>query len=67
MITRFLRPMARLRLGFPALAAVLLAAVPVSGQSLYNAAGLGVPVEALDGRARALGSLGIGLRGSTAT
>ncbi len=46
------------------LAAVLfLVAVPASGQSLYNAAGLGVPVEALDARARALGNLGIGLRG----
>jgi hypothetical protein len=38
---------------------------PVAGQSLYNAAGLGVPVEALDGRARALGNLGIGLRGGS--
>ncbi len=32
-------------------------------QSLYNAAGLGVPLEAVDGRARALGNLGIGLGG----
>mgnify|MGYP002623610056 CR=1 FL=1 len=55
MITRTLR-----------LAALLsLAAAPAAGQSLYNAAGLGVPVEALDARARALGSLGIGLRGGS--
>ena len=33
------------------------------GQSLFNAAGLGTPLEPLDGRARALGSLGIGLPG----
>lgn len=38
---------------------------PAAAQSLYNAAGLGVPVEALDGRARALGNLGIGLRGGS--
>jgi len=36
---------------------------PVAGQSLFNAAGLGVPIEALDGRARALGNVGVGLRG----
>jgi hypothetical protein len=41
------------------------AVAPAAGQSLYNAAGLGVPVEALDGRARALGSLGIGLQGGS--
>lgn len=41
------------------------AGAPAAGQSLYNAAGLGVPVEALDGRARALGNLGIGLRGGS--
>jgi len=34
-------------------------------QSLFNAAGLGTPVEALDGRARALGSFGIGLTGGS--
>ena len=37
----------------------------VTAQSLFNAAGMGVPVEALDGRARALGNLGIGLRGAS--
>lgn len=42
-----------------------LATAPVAAQSLYNAAGLGVPVEALDGRARSLGNLGIGLRGGS--
>lgn len=36
----------------------------VSAQSLFNAAGIGTPVEALDGRARALGNLGIGLSGA---
>lgn len=45
--------------------AIALAALaaPAHGQSVFNAAGLGVPIEALDGRARALGSMGIGLRG----
>lgn len=42
---------------------VAASAAPLSAQSLFNAAGLGVPIEALDGRARALGSLGIGLPG----
>lgn len=48
--------------------AALLALVPaadVGAQSLFNAAGLGLPGEALDGRARALGSMGIGLPGSS--
>ena len=36
---------------------------PVAAQSLFNSAGIGVPTEALDGKARALGDLGIGLRG----
>ena len=47
--------------------AAVLAALPVPGgvsaQSLLGARGLGVPVEALDARAAALGNLGIGLRG----
>lgn len=48
-----------------ALLALLLAAVPAptSGQSLFNAGGIGVPTDPLDGRARALGGVGIGLRG----
>jgi len=40
------------------------AAVEGSAQSLYNAAGIGLPVEPIDGRARALGNLGIGLPGN---
>jgi hypothetical protein len=55
--------MIRRALGLLALSATVVS--PVAGQSLYNAAGLGVPVEALDGRARALGNLGIGLRGGS--
>lgn len=47
------------------LSALLLAAPgPVLGQSLFSAAGLGSPVEPLDGRTRALGGVGIGLRGA---
>lgn len=38
---------------------------PVVAQSLFNAAGMGVPIEALDARARALGNLGIGLPGAS--
>ena len=48
-----------------ALCACLLAHAPVSAQSIFNSAGLGMPIEPLDGRARALGSFGIGLRGPT--
>ena len=48
-----------------ALVSACLWAAPVAGQSLYSGAGLGVPVEALGGRARAMGSLGIGLFGSS--
>lgn len=46
--------------------AVLLAATPasVSGQSLFNAAGMGVPADPLDARTRGLGGVGIGLRGA---
>jgi hypothetical protein len=39
--------------------------VSLTAQSLFNAAGLGVPIEALDGRARALGNLGIGMPGAS--
>jgi hypothetical protein len=35
---------------------------PLSGQSLFSSAGIGLPIEPLDARARALGSVGIGLR-----
>jgi hypothetical protein len=42
---------------------VVLAALaaPLEAQSLFNAAGIGLPMEAADGRARALGSNGLGL------
>ncbi|MSR19599.1 MAG: hypothetical protein EXR91_01270 [Gemmatimonadetes bacterium] len=46
---------------------VMLAAsaAPLHAQSLFNAAGIGLPVEATDGRARALGSIGLGLPGAS--
>jgi hypothetical protein len=40
------------------------AAAPLCAQSLFNAAGIGFPMEAVDGRARGLGSVGLGLPGS---
>ena len=40
------------------LLALTSTATPAYTQSLFNAAGLGTPVDALDGRARALGSIG---------
>ena len=42
-----------------------LACVPPSlaGQSLFGSQGLGMPVEPVDARARALGTLGVGLLG----
>ena len=46
----------------PALA-WLGAAVPAAGQSLFATRGMGVPVPAVDARARALGGIGIGLLG----
>ena len=36
---------------------------PLAAQSLIGSQGLGIPLEALDGRSRALGSVGIGLFG----
>ncbi|MDZ7780154.1 MAG: hypothetical protein U5R14_09535 [Gemmatimonadota bacterium] len=51
-----------------ALAVVGFVTVPTSeleAQSLFNSAGLGRPVDAIDGRARAMGSFGIGLRGGS--
>jgi hypothetical protein len=42
---------------------LLLAGAPLSGQSIFGSSGIGLPIEALDGRARALGSFGIGLQG----
>jgi hypothetical protein len=47
-----------------ALVLIGLGATDLAAQSLFNAAGLGVPIEALDGRARSLGNLGIGMPGS---
>lgn len=38
---------------------------PLCAQSILASAGMGFPVEALDGRSRALGSFGVGLGGST--
>ena len=45
--------------------ALALSVAPVSGQSIFNSAGVGLPLEALDGRSRALGSFGIGLPGAS--
>ncbi len=42
---------------------VLAAPLPLAAQSLLGTQGLGTPLEALDGRSRALGSVGIGLFG----
>jgi len=44
-----------------ALVAAASVAAPLEAQSLFNAAGIGLPMEAVDGRARALGSNGLGL------
>jgi hypothetical protein len=38
-------------------------ATPVAGQSLFSSSGLGLPLESVDARARALGNLGLGLSG----
>jgi len=42
---------------------LVVGAGPLSGQSLFGSAGLGLPIDALDGRSRALGNLGLGLSG----
>jgi hypothetical protein len=53
------------RARYAALLAVLLgAALPASGQSVLAAGGLGMPLEPVDARGRALGSVGGGLLGS---
>lgn len=51
----------------PLLLATLLLAAPAtaSAQSLFNAAGLGLPATPGDARSRALGGLGLGLQGTT--
>jgi hypothetical protein len=46
-----------------ATAAVVAAATPLSAQSLFSTRGLGVPISAVDARARALGGIGVGLLG----
>lgn len=48
-----------------ALTTLALTPTAVDGQSVFNSAGLGRQVEAIDGRSRALGSVGIGLRGGS--
>ena len=50
----------RLRAWIFALAATA-AASPLAAQSFFNASGLGLPTDPLDGRSRALGNVGIGL------
>ena len=45
----------------------LLVPVEASGQSLFARGGLGVPIGPQDGRARSLGSIGMGLFGATLT
>lgn len=52
-----------------ALAAVLgiMSAIPASGQSLTSIRGLGYPILASDARTEALGGLGLGLKGLTAS
>lgn len=47
----------------PVLGVVLLAAAPLSGQSLFSTAGLGTPVPPLDARGGSLGVNGVGLIG----
>ncbi len=50
---------------FSALALLAPASVPAAAQSVLAAGGLGLPIEPVDGRGRALGSVGIGLLGTT--
>ena len=45
------------------IALLALSAAPVSAQTLFSTRGLGAPVDALDPRSRALGSIGTGLPG----
>lgn len=44
---------------------LLVTGAPLSGQSIFGSSGIGLPLEALDGRARSLGSFGIGLQGAS--
>lgn len=45
-------------------AALLTSPLPTSAQSILSASGLGIPVEAPDGRSRMLGGVGVALSGS---
>lgn len=45
------------------LAAMLVVAAPARAQSLFSARGLGLPVQPVDARSRALGGVGVGLFG----
>ena len=52
--------------GFPAaLLALLVLPAAAGAQSLFSTRGLGVPIEPVDARARALGGIGIGMLGWT--
>lgn len=55
----------RIRGPFALACAVALLAGPASAQSLFATRGLGVPVTAVDARARALGGIGVGIAGLT--
>jgi hypothetical protein len=54
-----------MRLGLRAVLVLAAFASPLRAQSLYSSAGVGLPLQAVDGRTRALGSIGIGLREPT--
>ena len=45
------------------LVAMLVVAAPARAQSLFSARGLGLPVQPVDARSRALGGVGVGLFG----
>lgn len=52
------------RVAAASLVGLTLLATPLAGQSLFSGAGLGLPTDAVDARARALGNVGIGLWGT---
>ena len=65
-MARFLvvaRPLAVARFLTVATLLAVAAPPPLAAQSLIGSRGLGIPLEALDGRSRALGSVGVGLFG----
>lgn len=55
------QPRVALRLGALVVGALMVAPVAGQAQSLFSAQGLGLPVDPMDARARALGSVGPGL------